>query len=119
MITTVAYGAGGSENTTEFYSDAAHTKLVGEIITGCGSHGKWGKTTVFSEHSSSPCDGLRVKNATSIAATSLMHSDPVGACHLRCLRIPLQSCHRPRRNSPSASNRAPYAGRDATSCSLL
>jgi len=31
MITTVAYGAGGSENTTEFYSDAAHTKLVGEI----------------------------------------------------------------------------------------
>lgn len=99
-IATAAYAASGREVTTEFYSDATKTKLVGELIVGCGAHGKWGRRTAFIEHSSSSCDGARVKNATSIAATSLMHRDPVAACLRRCQHIPWQICPPPSPEQP-------------------
>jgi hypothetical protein len=99
-IATGAYAAGGQEVTTEFYSDATKAKLVGETIVGCGVHRKWGKRTSFIEHSSSPCDGARVKIGTSIAETSLLHRDPVAACKLRCNRIHVQVCPRPTPEQP-------------------
>ena len=100
VVATAGHAAGGQEVTTEFYSDASKTTLVGEVIVGCGANGHWGKRTAFTAHSSSPCNGLRRNAATSIAATSLLHFDPVAACKFRCSHIPLQACPPPSANTP-------------------
>lgn len=89
-----------NEVTTEFYSDPSRSTLVGERILTCGGgHAMWGRKTAFSEKSSSPC-GHERRAGASIAVSSMLHQDPVAACHFRCQHIPLQSCPPPSINEP-------------------
>lgn len=89
LLPLVAIARPVNEVTTEFFSDQAKSTLVGERILTCGGGiSKWGRQTQFSQKSSSSCAPGR-STATSIAASSLLHHDPLLACRMRCGHIAL------------------------------
>ena len=84
-------GARGTESSTEYYAEAEHKTLVGELIRGCTARPvRWGRTTAFTLKSTAPCSA-KARRQHTVAAHFFLHQDPLTVCRQRCekrYRIP-------------------------------